>query len=61
MGDIKTVQGRCGTFNHEIETGGYAVGILTFASGAFGVRPPFVVIPVWESRYKSTVAYYYNG
>ena len=37
MGDIKTVQGRCGTFNHEIETEDCSVGILTFASGAFGI------------------------
>ena len=37
MGDIKTVQGRCGTFNHEIETEDCSVGILTFASGAFGM------------------------
>ena len=35
MGDVKTVQGRCGTFNHEIETEACSVGILTFASGAF--------------------------
>ena len=37
MGDVKTVQGRCGTFNHEIETEDCSVGILTFASGAFGM------------------------
>lgn len=37
MGDVKTVQGRCGTFNHEIETEDCSVGILTFASGAFGI------------------------
>ena len=37
MGDVKTVQGRCGTFNHEIETEDCSVGILTFESGAFGM------------------------
>ena len=37
MGDVKTVQGRCGTFNHKIETEDCSVGILTFASGAFGM------------------------
>ena len=37
MGDVKTVQGRYGTFNHEIETEDCSVGILTFASGAFGM------------------------
>jgi len=37
MGDIKTVQGLCGTFNHEIETEDCSVGLLTFSSGAFGV------------------------
>lgn len=37
VGPVKTVQGKFGTFNHQIETEDCAVGILTFESGAFGV------------------------
>ena len=31
------MQGRIGTFNHQIETEDCSVGILTFENGAFGV------------------------
>ena len=37
IGPVKTVQGRIGTFNHQIETEDCSVGILTFKNGAFGV------------------------
>jgi len=37
MGRVKTVQGKSGTFNHEIETEDCSVGVLTFENGAFGV------------------------
>ena len=37
LGKVKTVQGRSGTFNHEIETEDCSVAILTFESGAYGV------------------------
>jgi predicted dehydrogenase len=37
LGKVKTVQGRSGAFNHEIETEDCSVAILAFESGAFGV------------------------
>lgn len=37
MGPVQTVQGRCGTFAHEIDTEDCSVGLLTFKNGAFGV------------------------
>ena len=37
LGNVKTVQGRSGTFTHEIETEDCSVAILTFENGAFGI------------------------
>ena len=37
LGPVQTVQGRRGTFAHEIETEDCSVGLLTFKSGAFGM------------------------
>ena len=37
IGKVLTVQGRSGTFNHDIETEDCSVAILTFENGAFGV------------------------
>ena len=37
LGPVATVQGRSGTFNHDIDTEDCSVAILTFESGAFGV------------------------
>jgi predicted dehydrogenase len=37
MGPVKSVQGRIGTFTHEIETEDNMNALLTFASGAWGI------------------------
>ncbi len=37
LGPVLTVQGRSGTFNHDIDTEDCSVAILSFESGAFGV------------------------
>jgi predicted dehydrogenase len=37
LGPVVTVQGRSGTFNHDIDTEDCSVAILTFADGGFGV------------------------
>lgn len=37
LGPVVTVQGRSGTFNHDIDTEDCSVAILTFEDGAFGV------------------------